>query len=140
MSPSAENVFYNAANAWVHQALAESQNGQCIQSWLSTIPARLCYIADMIVDLAALPLATIGLIVGLFYATLTCNWRQNTLLHFYYSKTTEKTNHFCVSCFGSLISPALAHKYRDFNVVPYIIIARIMVICAGLGYWAYTRF
>ncbi len=128
------NAFYNSANIHTAQSWELWHAKKQAQSWAHTVPARFFYLCDMIVNITALPFAIISVTFGLLHALCTLNYRSPTFKatkHFIF----ERSSHLFLSAFGSVISPALAHKYRDANLAPYIIAFRIVVITAGALYY-----
>lgn len=101
--------------------------GELVEAWKGSLSARLAYLCDLIVNVVMLPFAIIAVTFGSLHALLTWDWHSAP---FQTSKEfiTEKTNHLVLSLFGSVISPSLSHKYRDVNLVPYLIALRITVI------------
>ncbi len=112
--------------------------GQKGEAWGYTIPARLAYLCDTIINLVVLPFSIIAVTVGTLHALFTWNW-QSSIFQSTKSDIMERANHFFLSAFGSTISPSLAHKYRDLNIAPYIVAFRITVISAGVIYYAFFR-
>ncbi len=128
-----DNSQYENANAYMVEAEVMQNAGAHSRSWQLSFSARLAYLCDMVVNLVVLPFAIVGVIFGSLHAL--CTWKLFVL------KQTkefilEKSNHFFLSVCGSLVSPSLAHKYRDVNLAPYIVALRIIVIAAL--YLSYT--
>ena len=119
-----DNKAYEYANECMELSWEKWEDGEIGHSWSLSFQARLAYLVDIIVDLVIFPFAVIGLVFSLFSPIFTCNANA---IKFCYGKSSEKLNHFCFSVLGSTVSPALAHKHRDFNLTPYIIAARAII-------------
>lgn len=126
-----ENRFYDVANSQMAQSWEKWELGEIADSWRCSISARLSYLCDMIVNLVILPFAIIAVTFGSLHALFTWDW-NSTFFQSTKHYITERTNHLVLSLFGSAISPALAHKYRDVNLVPYLIALRITVVVTAL--------
>ncbi|MBS0629629.1 MAG: hypothetical protein JSS30_05315 [Verrucomicrobia bacterium] len=126
-----ENRFYDVANSHMAQSWEKWELGELGDAWKLSISARLAYLCDTIINLVALPFAIIGVTFGSFHALFTWDWNSTSFQSTKYY-ITERTNHLVLSLFGSIISPALAHKYRDVNLVPYLIALRITVVVTAL--------
>ena len=133
-----ENALYTFANDCMATSREKWDAGQKGVAWGYTIPARLAYLCDMIINIVILPFAILAVTFGALHAL--CTWNRQSK-HFQSTRTElmERANHFFLSLFGSIISPALAHKFRDANIAPYIVALRITVISAGALYYAFFR-
>jgi hypothetical protein len=110
-----ENFFYEKANEFEKESIDLSNKGEHIKSWGVSFMARLPYIADVIVNIVAAPLFLVATIFSLIPAIITWG-EKTTLLKTCGTKFIEKVNHFCLSFFGAVISPWVAHNFRDANV------------------------
>ena len=122
-------LWHDTHHAFANDLMAKSWDrwkaGLTGESWGYTIPARLAYLCDAIVSLVAMPFAIIALVFGSLQAFFTWNSEPFVITKaFLY----DKTNHFFLSAFGSIISPAIAHKYRDANLTPYVFALRMIVL------------
>lgn len=113
-----DNYFYNIANDWEEHGIQCNDNKEYFKSWGWSALARLPYLANVIVDVVAAPLALIGIVFGLPPAIFTCG-KESVILTYSAKKCLEKLNHLFISTFGALVSPWLAHKGRDVNVIGY---------------------
>lgn len=129
-----DNRLYEHANDCMVKSMESWDAHEDSSSWKYSVSARLAYLCDMIVNLTILPLAIIGVTFGSLHALFTWNW-QSTVFQSTKSFITEKSNHLFISMFGAIISPAIAHRYRDANLVPYIIAARIVVITGSIIFY-----
>ena len=125
--------FYEKANDYMINSWKSWENGKTAKSWGYTIPARFAYLCETIINLVKLPFAIIAVTFGALHALCTCN-RKSEIFQTTYSAISKTTNHLFLPVLGSLISPAAAHKYRDANITPYLIAARIIIISGGLFY------
>lgn len=130
--------LYNYANDCVAQSWEKWDLDQKGKSWGYVISARLAYVCDAIVNVVLLPFAIIGIIFGTVHALCTRNY-QSELFQITKNNITERTNHLFLSIFGALISPAIAHRYRDANLAPYFIAFRITFLTGGLIYYAFSH-
>ena len=125
--------FYEKASDCMAKSWEDWEKGEIVQSWGRTIPARLAYLCEAITNLVVLPFAILSVTFGALHALCTWNRKSEVYLKTY-AFISKTTNHLFLSTFGSLISPAITHKYRDANIAPFILAARITVITAGLLY------
>ncbi|MFQ5729730.1 MAG: hypothetical protein ACE5GN_05155, partial [Waddliaceae bacterium] len=123
---SPDNYFYDLANEWEKESIRDSDNGKYLQSWAVSTSARLPYLADAVVTVAAAPLAFIGMIFGLVPAIFTWG-KETSLLSYSSNKFIEKINHLCISLLGAFISPWLAHQGKDANVAAGALVALALV-------------
>lgn len=129
-------VFYHAAGKYVCRSWEHWESGNIVASWKETIPARLAYLCDVVLDIVVIPFYLVQFLFAAVKGLLTWNWEtMRTTRHDLF----KKTNHFFLSFFGCLFSPAIAYRYRDANLTPYIIAARIAVILAGITYLALRK-
>jgi len=126
-----DNRLYEHANDCVIKSWESWETNDGASAWKHSVSARLAYLCDMIVNLVVLPFAIIGVTFGSLHALITWNW-QSSVFQSTKSFITKTSNHLFISLFGAVISPAIAHKYRDANLVPFIIAARIVIIAASL--------
>lgn len=126
-----DNRLYEFANDCMVQSWDKWDLREIGSSWGYTMSARLAYVSDAIINLVILPFAIIGVTFGTLHALFTWN-RQSPIFQSNLSFITQKTNHLLLSCFGAFISPALAHRFRDANLVPYVIALRIAVLTGAL--------
>ncbi len=122
-----DNRLYEFANDCMVQSWDKWELREIGSSWGYTIPARLAYLCDSIVNLVVLPFAIIGITFGTLHAVFTWN-RQSTVYQSALNHIIEKTSHLVLSFIGACISPAFAHRFRDANLLPYIIAFRITVL------------
>ena len=114
------------------------ETGETAQSWGYTIPARLAYLCDVIVNLVILPFAILSATIGALHALFA--WDRSSSSYQETKKfVLERSNHFLLSLFGSVIAPSVSHRYRDANLAPYVLAVRITVISAGLIYYGLFR-
>lgn len=132
MTSSWENNLYHFANACMETSWEKWIEGKTAASWGCTLPARLAYLADAVINIVILPFALIRLTFCLFHGWSS----EKRKVSYFYAK--ERANHLFLSTFGAVISPALASKYRDANITPYIIAARVMVISGFVLYYVLT--
>ena len=59
-----DNYFYDVANDWEERAIHCNDNKEYFKSWGWSTLARLPYLANVIVDVVAAPLALIGIVFG----------------------------------------------------------------------------
>jgi len=133
-----ENATYEFANQCVEKSWAQWERNDLVESWGYTIPARLAYVTDLVINVAVFPLAIIRVTFGSLYAI--ARWDSST--HEYQSGKhyiIERTNHVLLSLVGSIL-PSVAHRYRDVDLAPYVIAARIAVITWGILYYGYSKF
>lgn len=110
-----DNFFHNMANDIERESIALGNNKEYLKSWGLSFCARLPYLADVIVNLVTMPFYLLGCIFGTVLTIVT--WGSETsLLTSCGNKLTEKFNHLCLSTFGALISPWVAHQFKDTNV------------------------
>lgn len=110
-----DNFFYDMANDLEKESIEAGNKKEYLRSWCLSFAARVPYVADVIVDIVTAPLYFIGCIFGLIPTILT--WGDETsLLATCGVKFLEKFNHFWLSLFGAVISPWVAHQFRDANV------------------------
>jgi hypothetical protein len=132
MTVNWDDSLYHFASECMDRSLEKWKAGQFWDSWGYTLPARLAYLADSVLNCVILPFALIK-----FAFSLPANWKsENLKASYHYVK--ERSNHLFIALFGAVISPYLANKYRDANVAPYIIAARITVISGAILYYALT--
>lgn len=129
-----DNRLYEFANDCMVKSWDKWDLREIGSSWGYTIPARLAYVCDAIINLVVLPFAIIGITFGTLHALFTWN-RQSPFFQATLSHITEKTNHLFLSTCGAFISPALAHRFRDANLVPYFIALRIAVLTSALIFY-----
>lgn len=127
--------FENRTYEWANEAVAKSweeweANNLCA-SWGYTLPARAGYVADILINLIVFPWAILYVTCGTLVAMGTCDW-QGAFFRKTIHYILERTNHICISALG-LVSPGLAHKYRDANPGQYIAMVRIALL-AFAGY------
>ena len=108
-----DNCFYNMANRWVQIAQDAQEEKEYFNSWGISTAARLPYLVDAVVDIAVGIFAAFGTALGAVAAISG----KSSLLSSSGGKFVEKIDHFCVSLFGVVISPYLAHKGRDVSLV-----------------------
>ncbi len=110
-----DNYFYDTANNLEKESIELGKNKEYLKSWGLSFCARVPYIADVIVNIVTIPLYLLGCIFGLIPTILT--WGDETsLLSTCGVKFLEKFNHFWISLFGAVISPWVAHQFRDANI------------------------
>lgn len=129
-----DNRLYEYANDCMIKSWESWETNEGSSSWKYSASARLAYLCDMIVNLVILPFAIIGITFGSLHALFTWNW-QSTLFQSTKSFISKTSNHLFISLFGALVSPAIAHRYRDANLVPYIIVFRIVVVAGGVIFY-----
>lgn len=129
-------VFYQIACECVCQSWEHWEAGNISASWRATIPARLAYLCDVVVDVVVIPFYLVQFLFSASKGIFTWNWESTRPVR---HDLLKKTNHLFLSFFGTLCSPAIAYRYRDANLAPYIIAARIVVILAGITYFAFRR-
>lgn len=132
------NALYEYANDCVVKAHQLETDGKVVSSWAQTVPARLSYLADVIVNVAILPFGILRFLGCGLLALSTWNWSNPSYQE---SKRAllERSNHLVMSSVGFLVSPTLAHKYRDANVAPYLIAVRIVVITGIALYYGFFK-
>lgn len=130
-----DDKLYEFANDCVARSWQCRESGQTAESWGYTVPARLAYVCAAIVDLVVLPFALIATLFGALHALFTWDW-NSPVFEETWNRVQIKSNHFFLSVCGSLISPAIAHKYRDANLLPYIVAIRIAITLGVVYYFA----
>lgn len=133
-----ENGLYDFANHCMEVSWQKKEEGKVWESWKYTLPARVAYLADVIVNAVIVPFSLIGFLYGALHALCTWNrksevWQNNKAF------ALERTNHILLSTLGFAISPSLAHKYRDANITPYVIAIRIAAIASLVAYYAIKK-
>lgn len=130
--------FYNSANAYMETSLQLQQEEKIIDSWKFTIPARLAYLAQTVVSCVALVFSVFSYSYGVLHALYT--WDRKSVEYQTRKENLMATsNVFFFSLFGALVSPSVAHRYRDYNIVPYVVAFRITVISCGMLYYWLTK-
>lgn len=132
-----DSALYTFANDCMEKSGEKWKAKEYGPSWGYSIPARLAYLADLIVNLIQFPFAIIGITFGSLHALVTLNY-QSPLFQESKSFIIEKTNHALLSIFGAVVSPALAHRYQNANLAPFVIAARITVLSGGLLYYVFS--
>jgi len=127
------NDLYVTASLHMEKSWQAWESNSPLKSWGHTIPARLAYLCETVVNAVNLPFAIIAITFGSVHALCTWN-RQSTVFQDAYTTISKVANRLFLSGFGALISPAVTHKYRDANITPFIIAARVVVISGGLLY------
>jgi len=115
-----DNTFYNIANKWEERAIQCNDKKEFFKSWGWATLARIPYLIDVIIDVVVAPLALIGLTFGVLIGICTLG-KEAALVKYSANKFLEKINHFCLSLFGAIASPWLAHKGKDVNIMGYTI-------------------
>lgn len=132
-----DTALFTFANTCMEKSWQEWEAGRVEDSWGYTISARLAYLADVIINLVQFPFAIIAVTFGSIHALCTLNYRSEV---FQSTKNfiIEKTNHALISAFGAVVSPAVAHKFQNANLAPFVVAARITVISAGFFYYIFA--
>jgi len=125
--------LYEIANDRAEIARLAWEANKPLQSIGYSLSARVAYLAETTVKAVILPFAILRVTFATTLALLTWNWKGE-LFQSSYQFISGTSNHLFLSLFGAVISPALAHKYRDANITPFIIAARITIISGGLLY------
>lgn len=125
--------FYEKASQYVMKSWEYWEKNQIGKSWAWTIPARFAYLCETIINLVILPFAITAITFGSLHALCTLN-RKSKVYQTSYAFISKTSNHLFLSLFGATVSPALTHKYRDANITPFIIAARVAVVTAGFLY------
>jgi len=137
MENSFENKTYQFANKAVAKSWQAWEKGNYATCFGHTLPARFWYVADIIVNIVMLPVAIISVTFGFVLAVATCNFKNPFFLRTIHY-ILERTNHLCISAVG-LLSPGLAHKYRDAKFPGKIVAAGELAAQAWMGYKFLTR-
>lgn len=138
MTLALEIQLYNYANDCVKASWEKWERGDYISSLLDTVPARLAYLCDVVATAVIFVFATIALVFGLVLGALSCG-QETSLISSSWNCIKKTTNHFYLSIIGSILSPALAHKWKDSDIGLYIVGLRIIAVCVGGGYWYYRQ-
>jgi|GEM_PF-5816697 len=125
--------YYKLASHHMEKSWRAWESNSSLKSWGHTIPARLAYLCETVINAVSLPFAIIAITFGSLHALCTWN-RQSALFQDTYATISKVANRLFLSGFGALFSPAVTHKYRDANITPFIIAARVVVISGGLLY------
>ena len=125
--------LYEVANDYMAKSWQSWKTGEEAKSWGYTIPARFAYLCETIINAVNLPFAIIAITFGSLHALCTWNRKSEIFLDTY-SAISKTANHLFLSVFGALISPAITYKYRNANITPFIIAARIIIISGGILY------
>lgn len=130
--------LYDVASNYVVKSWECWENGEISKSWGYTIPARLAYLCETITSVVLLPFAIIRITFATFHALFTWD-RKSEVFQGALSGIIKVTNRLILSTVGSIISPAMAHKYRTANVAYFVVAARIVIISAGFLYWLFKK-
>ncbi len=131
-----DTALYSFANTCMENSWKEWEMGNLENAWGYTIPARLAYLADLVVNIVQFPFAIIAITFGSVHALCTFDY-QSVVFQSAKRFIILKTNHALISAFGGAISPAVAHKYQNANLAPFVIAARITVISTGFFYYVF---
>ncbi|MDN3506035.1 MAG: hypothetical protein P0S96_02275 [Simkaniaceae bacterium] len=127
------NDYYEIASSHVEKSWQAWEANSSLKAWGHTIPARLAYLCESVINAVSLPFAIIAITLGSLHAL--CTWdRKSEIFQDTYATISKVANRLFLSGFGALVSPAVTHKYRDANITPFIIAARVVVISGGLLY------
>jgi len=84
--------FYEKANDYMINSWKSWEEGKVAKSWGYTIPARLAYLCETIINLVTLPFAIIGVTFGTLHAL--CTWNRNSeIFQTTYRAISKTTNH-----------------------------------------------
>lgn len=125
--------FYDKASAYMKLSWASWEENKIALSWYYTGPARIAYLFETIINTVKLPFTIIGVTFGSLHALVTWN-RKSPIFTQTYQEISKTANRLFLSAFGSAISPAVTHRYRDANITPFIIAARVTIISSGILY------
>lgn len=125
-----DTIFHYTAQNQITKCESQSFKGKYISSLKHSFLARLAYLGSFAVNIISFPIAifyvTFGLIFAISYWDFTINIYKNS-----FCWIKAKTNHILLSALG-MIFPSLAYRFRNVNLIPYVIAVRIAVITWGL--------
>lgn len=132
-----DTALFEFAGSCMETSWKKWGEGEFTSSWGYTIPARLAYVASVIVNIVQFPFAIIGVTLGGLHALLTLNYKSEPF-QITRQFIIQKTNHALISAFGAAISPAIAHRFQNANLAPFVIAARVTVVSAALFYYIFS--
>ncbi len=134
MTISWENAAYEKANNYMQSSETQWREGSKFESLKFSFSARAFYLADVIINTVRLPFALLETLFAVLHSCVKWNWKSE-YLHGSYTFLLERSNHFFLSAFGILL-PGISHTYRDANLTPYIVAARIIIISGAILYYS----
>lgn len=130
--------IYNSANTAAALSIQKWDDSEVLSSVRYNLKSRFLYICSAVANISVLPFALLATLFSGIHALCVCD-RNLPGFQYSYKCTVTYSNHFFMSLVGAIFTPTIAHKYRDFNLTPYIIAARIAVITGAVLYYALLR-
>ena len=110
-----ENTFFELAYDFQKKANLANQNGEFLKSWALSSGARLSFIIDLVIDIAAVPFAILGIVFSAIPALFTWG-KETSTFTFNRNLIEQKVNQLMLSSLGAFISPWLVvEKLHTFK-------------------------
>lgn len=130
--------IYELANDAAEAAIVKWNENEIGEFCKYHCKSRLFYLCSVVTNAVAFPFTAVAALFRSLYALCLCNTKEETF-RTQWKYTIECSNHFFLSIIGSLFSPSIAHRYRDANLTPYVIVARITIVTGALLYYALSK-
>lgn len=123
--------FRNLAHDTVQQGLKDIEEGRYLASWCKSLPARVSFAGDTVVQAALLPMS---LVQAAFHTVEVIFTWGGTAARFNESASglLENTNRIFRGAFGAVISPNVSYNGREKNFVGIFMSA--LAACAPDAY------
>jgi len=129
-----KTFFYEKANDQMVQSLAANQRNEYLTSWGHTIPARVLFTAATVESIVFSIFAGTKTFFGALETFLTWGMKKKNLSEGA-SDLLKHTNYVLISLFGAIISPTLAYKAKDENILSHtpLLLIPLLILSAFTG-------